>query len=74
MLGKTEGKRRRRQQRIIRLEGITDPTDMNLNKLRETVKDREAWHTAVHWVTKSQTQLSDLTNKPIMDRVRIETL
>ena len=58
-LGKTEGKRRRRQQRIRWLEVITDPMDMNLGKLREMVRDREVWCAAVHGVTKSQTQLSN---------------
>ena len=59
MLGKTEGKRRRGWQRIRWLDSITDSMDMNLNKLQEMVKDREAWHATVHEVTKSQTQLSD---------------
>ena len=58
-LGKTEGKRRRRQQRIRWLEVITDPMDMNLGKLWEMVRDREVWCAAVHGVTKSQTQLSN---------------
>ena len=64
ILGKTEGKMRRGQQRMRRLDGITDSVDMNLSKLQETVKDREAWH-AAHGVAKSWTQLSDqTTGKP----------
>ena len=55
MLGKIEGKQRRGQQRIRRLDDITDLMDMNLNKLREIVKDREDWHAAVHVVTESDT-------------------
>ena len=59
MLGKTEGRRRRGQQRMRWFDDITDSMDMSLSELRELVMDRESWHAAIHEVTKSQTGLSD---------------
>ena len=59
MLGGTGGRRRRERQRMRWLGGIIDSMDVSLSELQELVMDREAWHAAIHWVTKTQTRLSD---------------
>ena len=66
MLGRIEGRRRRWWQRVRWLNGITDSMDISLNKLQEMVKNREAWHAAVHGFTEGRTQLSDWTTRTLL--------
>ena len=69
VLGKIEGRKRREQQRIRCLDGITDPVDMSFSKPWKIMKNREAWHAAVHGVTKSRTRLSDWTTNDLRSPV-----
>ena len=71
MLGKTEDRSRSRQQRMRWLEGITDSMDMSFGKLREIVKNREAWRAAVHELTKSQTRLGNWTTLHTLECVHV---
>ena len=73
MLGKIEGKRRRGRQRMRRLDNATNSIVMNLSKIQEIVKDREAWYAAVHGVTKSQTRPSDLTRNASLGKVLVHS-